>query len=41
MIDLEENTSYEDEIKKSSAELKESSNFLADFNPDINHIAKL
>ena len=36
---LENYTSYEDEIK-SSVKLKESSNFDADFKPDINCTAK-
>ena len=40
MTDLEKYTSYEDEIKR-SVELKESSNFHADFKPDINCNAKL
>ena len=35
VTDLENCTSYEDEIK-SSVELKESSNFDVDFKPDIN-----
>ena len=39
-INLENYTSYEDEIK-SSVELKESSNFDPDFKPDINCTAKL
>ena len=38
--DLENYTSYEDKIK-SSVELKESSNFDADFKPDINCTVKL
>ena len=38
--DLENYTSYEDEIK-SSVELNESSYFDADFKPDINCTAKL
>ena len=40
VTDPEKYTSYEDEIK-SSIELKECSNFHADFKPDINCTAKL
>ena len=40
VTNLEKHTSYRDEIK-SSVELKEHSNFVADFKPDRNWTAKL
>ena len=40
VTNLEKHTSYRDEIK-SSVELKENSNFVADFKPDRNWTAKL
>ena len=38
--DLEKYTGYEDEIE-SRIELKDSSNFQSDFNPEVNCTAKL